>query len=448
MSTPAWADAAFFYHIYPLGMCGAPLHNLGGSDITSRLNSLHAWLPHLKGMGVTGLYIGPLWDSSSHGYDTLNYHEVDRRLGHNADFIQFVKACHQNNVRVVVDGVFNHVGRHFFAFQSLKADGEQSPYRDWFHNLKWGKRNKRGDHFTYEGWKGHDDLVKLNLKNPEVKSFIFEVVRHWINTFNIDGIRLDAADCMDKDFLQALKIFCKQLKPDFWLMGEVVMGDYREWNLDAITNYELYDSFHKSHNHYDYRRLAQTLERQFGEPGVYQDQGLFNFVDNHDVNRIASLLKKNTHLYPLHLLLFTLPGIPCIYYGSEVGLEGKRLKWSDRPLRPFLPHPNTLSNAPHPSLLKHIGQWARLRQQHDVLVYGSYRTLRVEKHLLCFERQYQERRAVIIVNLSAKNRQWAPSPSQLALHGDWNDVLNGEKVTISSDKPLTIYSNWGKILCR
>ncbi len=445
---PTWASQAFFYHIYPLGMCGAPLHNMNKTEITSRLNTLHAWLPHLKQMGITGLYIGPLWDSSSHGYDTINYHQVDRRLGHNADFTQLVSACHHAGIRVVVDGVFNHVGRHFFAFESLKTQGEHSPYRSWFHGLKWGKRNKRGDNFTYEGWKGHDDLVKLNLKNPEVKHFLFEVVRYWIHTFHIDGIRLDAADCMDKDFLKELKAFCKQLKPDFWLMGEVVMGDYREWNLDAITNYELYDSFHKSHNNYDYRRLAQTLERQFGEPGVYQSQGLFNFIDNHDVNRIASLLKKPVHLYPLHLLLFTLPGIPCLYYGSEVGLEGKRLKWSDRPLRPFLPHPETLNNAPHQSLFKHICHWARLRKQHQVLINGSFRTLSVEKHVFCFERQNQQEQALIMVNLSAKNRSWTPSPSLTYLQGEWSDVLNGEKITISPNTPLTIHSNWGRILCR
>lgn len=448
MSTPIWASEAFFYHVYPLGMCGAPLHNIYPSEINSRLNTLYSWLPHLKQMGVNGLYIGPLWDSSSHGYDTINYHQLDRRLGHNLDFSHFVNACHQSGIRVVVDGVFNHVGRHFFAFESLKVEGQRSPYKSWFHHLKWGKRNKRGDAFTYEGWKGHDDLVKLNLKNPEVRHFIFEVVRYWINTFGIDGIRLDAADCMDKNFLSDLKSFCKQLKPNFWLLGEVVMGDYRAWNLDAITNYELYDSLHKSHNRYDYRHLAQTLERQFGQPGVYQSQGLFNFVDNHDVNRIASLLKKPAHLYPLHLLLFTLPGTPCVYYGSEVGLEGKRLKWSDRPLRPFLPHPDTLKNAPHPNLFRHICQWVQLRKHYPVLVHGSYHTVHAEKHLLCFERKRERERALVMVNLSSRIRQWTPAAHLSELTGAWRDVLNGEEITITSNTPLTIYSNWGRILCR
>lgn len=450
MSTqaPAWAYESFFYHIYPLGMCGAPLHNFHTSAITPRLNRLYAWLPHLKRMGVNGLYLGPLWESMSHGYDTVDYHQLDRRLGHNRDLHALVKTCHQLGVRVVVDGVLNHVGRHFFAFESLKKEGKNSPYTSWFRYLRWGKRSKRGDNFTYEGWKSHSDLVKLNLKNPEVKKFIFGVVHYWIITFDIDGIRLDAADCMDKDFLNALRIFCKQLKPDFWLMGEVVMGDYRAWNLDSITNYELYDSFHKSHNHYDYRPLARTLERQWGQPGVYRSQGLFNFVDNHDVNRIASQLKKPAHLYPLHLLLFTLPGVPCVYYGSEVGLEGKRFKGSDQALRPFLTHPDILKHAPHPHLFKHICHWAWLRKRYHVLVYGSYRTVHAEKHLLCFERRTAGEHALVIVNLSSRTRHWTPPASVDGLMGTWLDVLNHEKVIIKPNCPLTIYSNWGRILCR
>ncbi len=441
MSLPShWAHEAFFYHIYPLGMCGAPLHNLPQNPLTSRLQTLHAWLPHLKTMGVNAVYIGPLWESTSHGYDTLNYHQVDKRLGHSHDLSTWFEACHQAGIRVVVDAVFNHVGRHFFAFESIKKLGKDSPYVDWFENLQFGKRNRRGDAFTYEGWKGHDDLVKLNLQNPEVQHFIFEVVRYWINTFHIDGLRLDAADCMDKIFLKRLLTFCKKLRPDFWLMGEVVMGDYREWGLDAITNYELYDSFHKSHNAYDYTRLAQTLERQFGAQGVYKSTGMFNFLDNHDVNRIASLLKKTAHIYPLHLLLFTLPGTPCLYYGSEVGLEGKRLKWSDRPLRPFLPNPESLKQAPHQDLLKNIQRLAQLRKQHPALIYGSYKRLHVEKHVLIYERRYQNDVLWVMVNLSAQKKRWsAPEPPVSG-----QDILNQQAISFS--KPVDIYPNWGRIV--
>lgn len=443
-----WAQQAVFYHIYPLGMCGAPLHNFSEERVHSRLPLLQDWIPHLKKLGVNALYIGPLWESSSHGYDTINYHHLDRRLGQQDDLLQFVQGCHQNNIRIVVDAVFNHVGRDFFAFRSLKAYEKDSPYLEWFANLKLGKRNARGDRFTYEGWKGHDDLVKLNLNNPEVKHYFFEVVRFWIQTFDIDGLRLDAADCMDKAFLKDLKAFCKKLKPDFFLVGEVVMGDYREWKLDAITNYELYDSLHKSHNRYDYRQLAQTLDRQFGTPGVYRDQLLFNFADNHDVNRIASLLKKKAHLYPLYLLLFTLPGTPCVYYGSEVGLEGKRLKWSDRPLRPFLPHPRSLAEAPHQDLFRHLCEWSALRQSHPALYRGSYQTVLAEKHLFCFYRACEHEDMYIIVNLSAKAKLW-PFPAANTSEAPWQDLLNPtDLITPHETNPLTIHPNWGRILCR
>lgn len=443
----SWADHAFFYHVYPLGLCGAPLHNFAESPVQSRLNTLTAWVPYLQELGVNGLYIGPLWESSSHGYDTINYHLLDRRLGHNTDFQALVQKCHTANIRVVVDAVFNHVGRECFAFRSLKQFEAKSPYKNWFENLRLGQRNARGDRFTYEGWKGHDDLVKLNLKNPEVRQFFFELVRYWIYTFDIDGLRLDAADCMDLDFLEALKTFCKSLKPDFWLMGEVVMGDYRKWKLDAITNYELYDSFHKSHNEQDYHRLAQTLNRQFGPTGVYTNQGLFNFVDNHDVNRIASQLQTVAHLYPLYLLLFTLPGTPCIYYGSEVGLEGKRLRWSDRPLRPFFPHPKNLNEVPHQSLRRHIQQWSTLRQKHPALRTGSYQTLHVEKQLICFARTCDAMQVIVMVNQSSGPKTWLPTP-QVLPHGNWRDLLNEEIVNVNGITPLTIHSNWGRILLK
>lgn len=440
LAPPAWHQQAVFYHVYPLGMCGAPWRNDFRSEPEPRLQILQHWVPYWRELGVNALYIGPLWESSSHGYDTVNFLKLDRRLGSDHTFQQLVEHCHQQGIRVVVDAVFNHVGRDYFAFRSLRRQRQHSPYVSWFENLNFDKHSPAGDPFWYEGWKGHYDLAKLNLLNPEVERHLFEVVRHWIEHFQIDGLRLDAADCMDKGFLSRLKRFCQSLRPDFWLMGEVVMGDYNEWGLDAITNYELYDALHKCHNQGDYTQLAHTLERQFGVQGVYRQLGMFNFVDNHDVNRIASQLKATHHLYPLYLLLFTLPGTPALYYGSEAGLEGKRLRWSDRPLRPFIAHPDHLNSSPHPDLSRNIRKLIQLRHQLPALQSGHYLTLHSSPELLVFERTLSEQRLLIAVNRTRRQQSCDFSPWLQTGH----DLLNQQPVT--SQQPVQIFPSWGRII--
>ncbi|MGV3524620.1 MAG: alpha-amylase family glycosyl hydrolase [Candidatus Sericytochromatia bacterium] len=442
---PDWAHHALFYHIYPLGMCGAPWRNDGRAEPEARLDLIQDWIPHLVQMGVTAVYIGPLWEAGSHGYDTVSYFDVDRRLGSSASLARLVEALHQQRIRVVVDTVFNHVGREFFAFRSLRRQGADSRYRTWFEKLDFSRRSPAGDPFHYEGWKGHYDLVKLNLAEPEVRQHLFEAVRYWFESFGIDGLRIDAADCMDKSFLQELKAFCRSLKPDAWVMGEVVMGDYREWGLDAITNYELYDSLHRSHNDKDYARLAQTLTRQFGPQGQYREQPLYNFVDNHDVNRIASLLRRGSALYPLHILLMTVPGIPSLYYGSEAGLEGKRLKWSDRPLRPFLPHPEALRETRHADLMATLQKLTRLRRELPALVSGDYATLAVQPEQLIFRRWTATQEVIVAVNM-ARSKAEVMLPQRL--EGNWRDALNPADPLHQRPDRLVIYPSWGRVLVR
>lgn len=448
MPAPDWPKDAVFYHIYPLGMCGAPWRNDFALEPETRLKMIHDWIPHLGKLGVNAVYIGPLWESGSHGYDTVSYVQPDRRLGTYATLQNLIQALHHARIRVVLDAVFNHVGRDFFAFRSVQRLKEKSPYKDWFHGLKFNQRSPQGDPFWYEGWKGHFDLAKLNLSHAEVRQHIFEAVRQWIEFYRIDGLRFDAADCMDKDFLAELTRFCRRLNPDFWLMGEVVMGDYTEWGLDSITNYELYDSFHKAHNTHDYERLAQTLDRQYGADGQYQNLPLYNFADNHDVNRIASLLRRQAHIYPLYLLLFTVPGIPSLYYGSEVGLEGKRLRWSDRPLRPFLADPNHLQGTRHPDLIHSISRLADLRHQLEPLRRGGYRTLWISKETIIFERYQKssDSRVIVMVNMArSKVIIKASELGDALLNSSWQDVLNPGGV-ISCGENFEIHSHWGRIL--
>jgi glycosidase len=354
----------------------------------------------------------------------------------------------------VLDGVFNHVGRDFWAFQDVLRNGQASAYCDWFFGLEWNGRSPYGDPFKYEGWSGHYDLVKLNLANPAVRQHLFEAVAFWITEFKIDGLRLDAADVLDSNFMQALASFCRSLDPTFWLMGEVVHGDYKRWAnpsmLDSVTNYECYKGLYSSHYDKNYFEIAYAFNRQSGPAGIYRDLALFNFADNHDVNRVASNLLNPAHLYPLYTLLFTMPGIPSLYYGSEWGTTGVRdANGDDSKLRPFLELQTSRQTAPQPNLVPTIARLAQIRQTTPALRYGDYQELLVSAEQLAFARSTNTQTVVIVVNA-------APTPVSLSIpmpgfatSSNWYDLLNtGQPYQVSNGKLHinTVWSHWACIL--
>ncbi len=255
-----WFNDAVFYHIYPLGFCGAPERNDFGAAPVARLDKIYTWLDHIQGMGFDALYLGPLFESTTHGYDTADYYHVDRRLGTDDTLRGLAAELHRRGMRVVLDGVFNHTGRDFWAFRDVRQNGQASRFRDWFAGLRFDGTNHHRDPFSYDTWNGHESLVKLNLSHPEVRSHLLGAVETWIRDFGIDGLRLDAADHVDLGFLRELAGFCRSLRPDFWLMGEVVHGDYRRWAnpacLDSVTNYEAYKGLYSSHNDHNYFEIA------------------------------------------------------------------------------------------------------------------------------------------------------------------------------------------------
>lgn len=451
---PEWINEAIFYHIYPLGLCAAPDRNDFTSDPRPRLDTLYPWLDHMRGLGATALYLGPLFESTAHGYDTADYFRLDRRLGSNQTLKDFSRALHEKGLRLVLDGVFNHVGRDFWAFKDLQQNGPTSPYASWFSNLHFDGRSPYGDPFSYEGWAGHYDLVKLNLQNPDVINHLLEAVGFWIDEFNIDGLRLDAADVLDPPFMQALAGFCKNKKADFWLMGEVVHGDYRKWvnpaTLDAVTNYECYKGLWSSHAAQNYFEIAYSLNRQFGTDGMYRDLQLFNFADNHDVNRVASDLSNPADLYPLYALLFTMPGLPSIYYGSEWGFEGKRTHTSDKMLRPALDLAKAPKESPNTGLAGAIGNFARLRRQLKSLQTGSYRQLAVKSQQFAFARQAFGETTVVAVNSDLKVASLELDLKQAGIEGsEIVDLLNDRetfKIINGKVKLEPLWPSWARIL--
>jgi cyclomaltodextrinase len=445
-----WAADQFFYHIYPLGLCGAPQRNDFHSQPVPRLEQLYAWLDHLQQMGVTAIYLGPLFESSSHGYNTVDYYHVDRRLGDNSTLTDFSRELQQRGMRLVLDGVFNHVGRDFWAFKDVLEHGSHSAYADWF-EIDFNHPNGHGDTFSYTGWNGHHGLVKLNHANPDVRTHLFDAVRMWLEAFDIDGLRLDAADVIPEDFLSALARHCRGLRSDFWLMGEMVAGDYRRLAnpncLDSVTNYEVYKSLYSCHVDKNYFEIAYSLNREFGSQGLYSNIALYNFADNHDVDRVVSSLKNPAHLYPLYCMLFTMSGIPSIYYGSEWAIEGKRTKWDDTMLRPALKIEDA-ERMPHPDLADVITRLAHIRAGSMALRHGEYRQLLVASEHLAFLRTHESgEKMVVAVNASAKE-----ASIELDLpagDGELEDLLNpGDSFHLHAGhvKLDPIHPTWARIL--
>ncbi len=435
----------FFYHIYPLGLCGAPEKNDENMAPVERLNVIYDWISHIKSLGANALYMGPIFESIEHGYDTVNYFSVDRRLGNNDTLKNLIKKLHENNIKVILDGVFNHVGREFFAFRDLRYHGHNSRYADWFSGVDFSRRSPYNDEFTYDTWAGHYNLVKLNHENYEVINHLIGAAQYWIDEFEIDGIRLDAADSLNFNFMEKFSREIKIKKPNFWLMGEVVHGNYARWvneaGLDSVTNYECYKGLYSSHNDKNYFEIAYSLKRQFCASGMYKNISLYNFADNHDVERVATSIKNKRHLYPLYTILFTMPGIPSIYYGSEWELEGVKVKGSDKQLRPAI-NINEIEYSFKKDMIRHISNLANIRNGSEILKYGTYEELFVKSEQFGFIREYNDEKIIVLLNSSANEEN-----IKLNIHeGAYLDLLNNEEIYITKNNTVNIYPCWARIL--
>jgi glycosidase len=390
-----WYEEALIYHLYALSLAEASFLN----DYTTenhKLAEIEKWMPHIKGMGFNAVLFSPVFKSRTHGYDVSDYFIIDNRLGTNDEFQSLVRKFHENGIRVILDGVFNHCGRDFFAFQELRQNNRD--YADWFSGVDFNRQSPMGDPFNYNTWNGYYELPKFNLQNTFVKSYLLDAARFWIDTFDIDGMRLDAADVLDFDFMAELRRVTEDKKSDFWLMGEVVHGDYRKWvntaTLHSVTNYILYKSLLSSHNDNNLYELAYCVTHSVPHNGL----PLYTFLDNHDLNRIASNTKPE-HLNTLYTLLYTLPGIPSVYYGSEWGFYGIKKNGSDQEIRPYI---NVENRAMYDSWLTgHISRLARIRQGEKALKYGGYKQIYLEyQRPFVFERSYENERIYIAVNVS------------------------------------------------
>ncbi|MCR5303376.1 MAG: cyclomaltodextrinase [Lachnospiraceae bacterium] len=427
-----WAYENVIYQIYPLGMCGAPFANDGNME--HRILRVKDWIPHLKKLGIGCVLFNPLFESDSHGYDTRDMRKVDCRLGDNEDLKEVCDALNEAGIRCMLDGVFNHVGRNFFAFADVRENKQSSRYAGWF-NIDFGGNTAYNDGFYYEPWEGHYELVKLNLRNEEVVQYIFDSIKGWVSEFGIDGLRLDVAYCLDKDFIRRLRGFTATVKEDFFLMGETLFGDYNmllgDDLLHSVTNYECYKGLHSSLNSMNLFEIIHSLIRQFGSDPwcLYRGKHLMSFVDNHDVTRAASILNNEKHLPLLYALMFGMPGIPSIYYGSEWGVKGRKEE-GDPALRPDIDKPewNELTDM----IQSMIGAF----NSSEALQYGSFRSVVLTNRQCIFELKSEHERVLVAINAD-----------EVPYHADFDagcgmavDLLTGKDHDFGGGSDLPAYS--------
>lgn len=416
-----WFDESVFYQIYPLGFCGAERENDFG-ETRLRLHKIKEDIPRIKELGVKAVLFNPLFESERHGYDTADFFKVDRRLGTNEALKELVSEFHKAGIRVVLDGVFHHAGREFFPFKEVREKREGTDYRFWFH-INFGGNSVYNDGFDYGNWEGHPSLVKLRLENNDLVNYLMEAVRFWIREFDIDGLRLDVCYSLPFWFLERLRAEANALKSDFFLLGEVIhIGNFREAiapeRLNSITNYECYKGLVSAFNSDNLFEIEHSLSRLFGaQPWcLYTGKNLFSFADNHDVPRLATQLRDRRKIFSLYTVLFTMPGIPCVYYGSEYGKEGDKGD-GDIHLRPAIEEIDKNAN---PDLFAHLKKLCAIRNGSRALAYGSYEKKVLQNKYFCFERRIDGETLFTAANIS-------DSPvSFYVCEGEGDDLLSGE----------------------
>lgn len=396
-----WFDESVFYQIYPLGYCGAERENDFG-EVRHRLARIEEQIPYIRDCGFNAVLFNPLFESERHGYDTVDFFRIDRRLGDNEDFKRLVAKFHEAGIRVVLDGVFNHVGRRFFAFEEVREKRENSDKKDWFH-INFGGNTAYNDGFWYEGWEGHMELVKLNLQNEAVLGYIGRAVEYWMDEFGIDGLRLDVSYLLPEWFFEWLRRIVRGRRDDFFLMGEVIHNQNFQKNLtrdrlDSITNYECYKGLTSALNSDNLFEIEHSLERLFGSQPwcLYTGKNLFSFVDNHDVPRACTALKDRRKLPAMYGILYGMPGIPCVYYGSECGAEGDKSD-NDYKLRPAV---GEIDKDKDPALRALIGKLNAVRKAESALQYGTYEKCVLSNKYMCFKREKGGDRIYCAYNIS------------------------------------------------
>jgi cyclomaltodextrinase / maltogenic alpha-amylase / neopullulanase len=376
---PAWPDRTIWWHLHPISFTGA---DCGAPRAKGRLARVEAWLDYLIDLGCNGLALGPVFASESHGYDTVDHWRIDPRLGTDADFDHLVAQCRDRGIRVLLDGVFNHVGRGHPAFADVLAHGRASRYAPWF-RLDFGDGPGCLDYADFEG---HRNLVALNHSEPAVAAYVTDVMRHWLDR-GASGWRLDAAYAVPPQFWRTVLPAVRRDHPGAWFAGEFIHGDYvaavRESGLDSVTQYELWKAIWSSLNDRNFFELAWALDRHNGFAARFLP---LTFVGNHDVTRLASRLSHPAHLAHALVILFTVAGTPSVYAGDEQAFRGIKHERAggDAEIRPEFPaSPAQLAQDGWPAYRLHQALIA-LRRRHPWLARARTEVLHLDNTTLAY----------------------------------------------------------------
>lgn len=424
---PDWVRHAIWWQVYPLGFTGA---DTTGADRRPAhgLARIADWLDYAVRLGASGLALGPIFDSSTHGYDTVDHFRIDPRLGVDADFDDLVARAHQRGLRILLDGVFNHVGREHPAFAAPPGEGAPPggggapPRPDWFVPTGATGPDGRPDYATFEG---HDGLVTLRHANPAVADHVTEIMNHWLDR-GADGWRLDAAYAVPAEFWARVLPRVRRAHPDAYLVGEVIHGDYPDiihrTGLDAVTQYELWKAIWSSLNDANLFELSWALERHSGFLDTFVP---LTFVGNHDVTRLASRLREPRHLAHALVVLCTVGGTPSVYYADEqafVGVKEDRAGGDDA-VRPAFPA-GADELAPHGWPIYRLHQdLIGLRRRHPWLYAARTRPLHLTNEQLTYETSAEGQRLLVTLNLAGDPAD-CPAPGAAQLLAGQADLIH------------------------
>ena len=388
MSGPAWVEHVIWWHVYPLGFVGAFPADAPPQAGEHRLRRIAGWFDHAIELGASGIALGPIFDSRTHGYDTTDHYRIDPRLGDEDDFDYLITEARRRGLRVLLDGVFNHVGDGFPRYRAAANDDAAAR---WF-------RGRPGRFRTFEG---HDGLLTLNHDNPEVVDYVADVMAHWLQR-GADGWRLDAAYAVPQHFWATVLPKVRQLHPHAWFVGELIHGDYaavvREAGFDSATQYELWKAIWSGLNDGNFFELDHALQRH-GQ--FLQSFAPLTFIGNHDVTRIASQLQRPEHLAHALVVLMTVGGIPSIYAGDELGFQGVKEErfGGDDAVRPEFGTPPAQLDSRGVEIWSLHQHLIGLRRRHPWLHSASTSALRLENRQYVYQASHGDQALIVALNI-------------------------------------------------
>ena len=387
---PDWVRHAIWWQVYPLGFVGAFPAGPPPTHAEHRLSRIIGWLDHAVELGASGIALGPVFASRTHGYDTTDHYRIDPRLGDDADFDRLIDEARRRGLRVLLDGVFNHVGTDFVHYRQA-TENQDSQAASWF-------AGRPGNFRTFEG---HGDLITLNHRNPAVVDYTVDVMNHWLGR-GVDGWRLDAAYALPEAFWAQVLPRVRHAHPRAWFVDEVIHGDYPAFvegsGVDSVTQYELWKAIWSSLNDANLHELDWVMQRH----NEFQDTfAPLTFVGNHDVTRIASQLQHPGHLAHTLVLLFTVGGVPSVYAGDEFAYRGVKedRAGGDDAVRPEFGCPPEHVDSAAQEILNLHRYLIGLRRRHPWLHEARTTALRLENRFLAYETRHGDDALIVALNI-------------------------------------------------